>query len=163
MQTHSSFGGFFYQEFHIEIRDKKYVENVVANHLFRLPTDGETKDPLPINEHFPNEQLFQITAHTNTSASWYVDIANYLATGRIPSHWSSIDRNKFFRNVRYFSWEDLYLFKYCPDHVVCRCVPDEEMKNITEFYHSQACPTFFITQNRCKDLEKWVLLAHFIS
>ena len=74
------------QEFHIEIRDKKGVKNVVADHLSQLPTDGEAKDPLPINEHFLNEQLFQITVHMNTSAIWYVDIANYFATGRIPSH-----------------------------------------------------------------------------
>ena len=33
------------QEFNIEIRDKKRVENVVADHLSRLPTDGEAKYP----------------------------------------------------------------------------------------------------------------------
>ncbi|GFS29781.1 hypothetical protein Acr_00g0008430 [Actinidia rufa] len=47
------------QEFNIEIRDKKGVKNVVADHLSRLPTDGEAKDPLPINEYFPDEQLFK--------------------------------------------------------------------------------------------------------
>ena len=46
------------QEFHIEIRDKKGVKNVVANHLSRLPTNGEAKDSFPINKHFSN--LFQI-------------------------------------------------------------------------------------------------------
>ncbi|XP_057497372.1 uncharacterized protein LOC130782092, partial [Actinidia eriantha] len=80
------------QEFNIEIRDKKGVENAVADHLSRLPTDGKTNDTLPINEYFPDEQLFQITAHTNTSIPWFADIANYLVTGRIPLHWSSIDR-----------------------------------------------------------------------
>ena len=59
------------QEFNIEIRDKKGVENVVADHLSRLSTEREAKDPLPINEHFPDEQLFQITTHTNPSAPWY--------------------------------------------------------------------------------------------
>ena len=54
------------QEFHIKIRDKKGVENVVADHLSRLPIDGEVKDPLLINEQFPDEQLFQIMTHTNT-------------------------------------------------------------------------------------------------
>ena len=51
------------QEFYIKIK-----ENVVANHLWRLPTDGEAKDLLPINEHFSDEQLFQITTHTNILA-----------------------------------------------------------------------------------------------
>ena len=106
------------QEFYIKIRDKKGLKNVVADHLSRLPIDREAQDPLPINEHFLDEQLFQITTHTNTLTSWYADITNYLATGKIPLHWSSIDKKKFFRNVRYFSWEDPYLFKYCLDQVV---------------------------------------------
>ena len=91
------------QEFNIEIRDKKGVKSIVADHLSRLPTDGEAKYSLPINEHFSDEQLFKITVHTSTSVPWYADIANYLATGRIPSHCPSIDRKKFFRHVRYFS------------------------------------------------------------
>ena len=103
------------QEFNIEIRSKKGVENVVVDHLLRLPTDGEAKKPLHINEHFFDEQLFQITAYANTSVPWYADIANYLATGRIPLHWSSVDRKNVFRHVRYFSWDDPYLCKYCPD------------------------------------------------
>ena len=119
------------------------VENVVADHLSRLPTNGEANDTLPINEYFPDEQLFQITAHTNPSLPWFADIANYLATGRIPLHWSSMDRKKFFRHVRYFSWEDPYLFKYCPDQVIRRCIPDDEVKSILEFCHSQACGGHF--------------------
>ncbi|XP_057487288.1 uncharacterized protein LOC130773354 [Actinidia eriantha] len=131
------------QEFHIEIRDKKGVENVVADHLSRLPTDGDAQDHLPINEHFPDEQLFYAHTVTQFMTPWYADIANYLATGKIPSHWSSIDRKKFFRHVRYFSWEDPYLFKYCPDQVIRRCVPEDEVKSVIEFCHSQACGGHF--------------------
>ena len=142
------------QEFHIEIRDKKRVENVKADHLSWLPTDGEAKDPLLINEYFSDEQLFQIITHTNTSAPWYADIVNYLATIKIPSYWSSIDRNKFFRNVRYFSWKNPYLFKYFPDQVVRWCVPEEKVKSVIEFYYSQACNGHFhhakLLQRSCK-------------
>ena len=74
------------QQFNIEIRDKKGADNVVADHLSRLPTDGDVKDSLPINEYFPDEQLFQITTHTSTFVPWYADIANYLAIGRILLH-----------------------------------------------------------------------------
>ncbi|GFS36333.1 hypothetical protein Acr_00g0045420 [Actinidia rufa] len=35
-------------EFNIEIRDKKEVENVVADHLSRLPIDGEAKESMSI-------------------------------------------------------------------------------------------------------------------
>ncbi|RDX71067.1 Retrovirus-related Pol polyprotein from transposon opus, partial [Mucuna pruriens] len=40
------------QEFNVEIRDKKGVENVVADHLTRLEREG---DPLPIRDKFLDE------------------------------------------------------------------------------------------------------------
>ncbi|CAN6695155.1 unnamed protein product [Malus baccata var. baccata] len=44
------------QEFDIEIRDKKGVENVVADHLSRMVHE----DASPISETFPDEQLMSI-------------------------------------------------------------------------------------------------------
>ena len=44
------------QEFNITIKDKKGVENVVADHLSRL-TFNESMDALPIRDSFPDEQL----------------------------------------------------------------------------------------------------------
>ncbi|CAN6685875.1 unnamed protein product [Malus baccata var. baccata] len=44
------------QEFDIEIRDKKGVENVVADHLSRMVHE----EALPISETFPDEQLMSI-------------------------------------------------------------------------------------------------------
>ncbi|XP_057463796.1 uncharacterized protein LOC130753621, partial [Actinidia eriantha] len=136
----------YYAKFDIEIRDKKGVENVVADHLSRLSTNGEANDTLPINEYFPDEQLFQITAQTNPSLPWFADIANYLATGRIPLHWSSMDRKKFFRHVRYFSWEDPYLFKYCPYQIIRRCISNDEVKSVLEFCHSQALAIDYVSK-----------------
>jgi hypothetical protein len=48
------------QEFDIKIRDKKGIENVVADHLSRLTMDF-TEDTTPISETFPDEQLMHIT------------------------------------------------------------------------------------------------------
>ena len=42
------------QEFNLQIRDKKGVENVVANHLSRLKIAHNTHNP-PINDEFPEE------------------------------------------------------------------------------------------------------------
>ena len=44
------------QEFDLEIRDKKGVKNVIADHLSRVP--NAPSNELPINDNFPNEQLF---------------------------------------------------------------------------------------------------------
>ncbi|XP_062103689.1 uncharacterized protein LOC133814789 [Humulus lupulus] len=47
--------------------------------------------------------------------------------GELPSEWSSQDRRKFLVEVRNFYWDDPYLFKYCPDQIMRRCIPDDEI------------------------------------
>ncbi|CAL8988360.1 unnamed protein product [Prunus brigantina] len=63
--------------FDLEIRDKKGSENVVADHLSRLVDEnhGDGKI-LPLNESFPDEQLFVI----QDKEPWYADFVNYLAS-----------------------------------------------------------------------------------
>lgn len=46
------------QEFDLEIRDKKESKNVIADYLSRLVNEGNEVDFLPIQENFPDEQLF---------------------------------------------------------------------------------------------------------
>uniref|UniRef100_A0A2N9GA31 Reverse transcriptase domain-containing protein n=1 Tax=Fagus sylvatica TaxID=28930 RepID=A0A2N9GA31_FAGSY len=65
------------EEFNIQIKDKKGVENVMANHLSRL-TFEEVKEEIPIRDAFLNEQLFAVT-----ELPWYAHIVNYLVTGFI--------------------------------------------------------------------------------
>ena len=72
------------QEFNLQIRDKKGVENVVADHLSRLTIEHNTHNP-PINDEFPEESLLLVE-----NTPWYVHIDNYLAIGELPS----IERHK---------------------------------------------------------------------
>jgi hypothetical protein len=126
------------QEFDIEIRDKKGTENVVADHLSRI--QFETVQPLPVHDSFPDEQLFEITPR---EPPWYADIINYLATNQIPSHWSKQDKDRFFKQVRFYFWEDPELFKYCADQIIRRCIPKSEFHSILTFCHSLACGGHF--------------------
>ena len=49
------------QEFDVEIRDKKGVENVVADHLSRLENSEEgLEKESSIKEEFPDEYLFSV-------------------------------------------------------------------------------------------------------
>ena len=95
------------------------------DHLSRLSFEDCTTSATPIQESFPNEQLLAVTA-----LAWYTDIVNYLVTGETPSQWFAQDRKKFLLIVRHFYFEDPYLFKYCADQVVQRCVSKEEISLI---------------------------------
>uniref|UniRef100_A0A2N9J3X5 Reverse transcriptase domain-containing protein n=1 Tax=Fagus sylvatica TaxID=28930 RepID=A0A2N9J3X5_FAGSY len=81
------------EEFSLTIKDKKGVENVVADHLSRL-TFEDNSDHLPINDEFPDEHLFVIS-----KLSWYAHIVNYLVVGEIPKEWSAQDKRKFLVEV----------------------------------------------------------------
>uniref|UniRef100_A0A2N9GXZ8 Reverse transcriptase domain-containing protein n=1 Tax=Fagus sylvatica TaxID=28930 RepID=A0A2N9GXZ8_FAGSY len=78
------------QEFNLSIKDKKGVENVVADHLSRLVVE-DSLETMPIKDTFPDEQLFNIS-----DLPWFADIVNFLVTGQIPSHWTAQDKKKFF-------------------------------------------------------------------
>nr|CAN69525.1 hypothetical protein VITISV_042301 [Vitis vinifera] len=108
------------QEFDLQIKDKKGVENVVADHLSRLVI-AHNSHSLPINDDFPEESLMFLV-----KTPWYAHIANYLVTGEIPSEWNAQDRKHFFSKVHAYYWEEPFLFKYCADQIIRKCVPEDE-------------------------------------
>ena len=83
---------------------------------------------------------------SESTESWFADIVKYLAIGKIPSHWTKLDKYKFFAQVKYFIWDDPYLFKQCPDQIIRRCIPDNEVMNILSFCHDQACGGHFASK-----------------
>ncbi|KAM2922713.1 hypothetical protein COP2_039036 [Malus domestica] len=127
------------QEFDIEIRDKKGCENVVADHLSRLVHKEES---LPISETFPDEQLLSI----EVSTPWYADLVNFLVSKQVPNTLSKVQRDKLKHDARFYVWDDPYLWKYCPDQIVRRCVPNSDFNSILAFCHSYACGGHFGTQ-----------------
>ncbi|KAI5328237.1 hypothetical protein L3X38_027634 [Prunus dulcis] len=36
--------------------------------------------------------------------------------------------------VKHYMWDELYLFKYCPDQIIRRCVPESEQQNAFDFF-----------------------------
>ena len=106
------------QEFNLTIKDKKGVENVVADHLSRLVPESMSLG-LPIGDSFLDEQLFALV-----HCPWYADIVNYLVTCQIPPQWTSQQKRKFFVDIKKYYFDEPYLFKYCPDQLMRRCVPN---------------------------------------
>jgi len=112
---------------------------VVADHLSRI-TMHFTEEATPISETFPDDQLMHI-AHT--PSPWFGNRVNYLVTGQIPLHWGRRDKSKFMAMVKYFFWDDPYLFKYCPDQIIRRCIPEPDQSNVISFCHDHACGGHF--------------------
>ncbi|RVW67665.1 Transposon Ty3-I Gag-Pol polyprotein [Vitis vinifera] len=128
------------QEFNLQIRDKKGVENVVADHLSRLVIAHDSHG-LPINDDFPEESLMSIEV-----APWYSHIANFLVTGEVPSEWSAQDKRHFFAKIHAYYWEEPFLFKYCADQIIRKCVPEQEQSGILSHCHDSACGGHFASQ-----------------
>ncbi|GJU17991.1 hypothetical protein Tco_1145957 [Tanacetum coccineum] len=49
---------------------------------------------------------------------------------------SSLQKNKFFKDVKHYFWDDPYLFKICADQVIRRCVAGQEAVDILTACHS---------------------------
>ncbi|RVW23429.1 Retrovirus-related Pol polyprotein from transposon 17.6 [Vitis vinifera] len=128
------------QEFDLQIKDKKGVENVVADHLSRLVI-AHNSHPLPINDDFLEESLMFLV-----KTPWYAHIANYLVTGESPSEWNAQDRMHFFAKIHAYYWEEPFLFKYCVDQIIRKCVPEDEQQGILSHCHENACGGHFASQ-----------------
>ncbi|RDX67292.1 Retrovirus-related Pol polyprotein from transposon 17.6, partial [Mucuna pruriens] len=101
------------QEFNIEIRDKKGVENSVANHLSQIEKESK---PIPIQDEFLNEQLLSITMST----PWFADICNFVVASR---------------DAKHYIWDDPYLWRIYNDQIIRRCIPKSEINSALQFCH----------------------------
>nr|GEY57722.1 hypothetical protein [Tanacetum cinerariifolium] len=96
------------QEFTFKVIDTKGAENLVADHLSRLENPHQNVlDPKEINESFPLETLNMV----------------------------SFVKNKFFKDVKHYFWDDPFLFKICADQVIRRCVHGQEAIDILKACH----------------------------
>jgi len=45
--------------------------------------------------------------------------------------------------VKNFFLDDPYLFKYCPDQIIRRCIPELDQSSVISFCHDHACGGHF--------------------
>nr|GFA80182.1 reverse transcriptase domain-containing protein [Tanacetum cinerariifolium] len=125
------------QEFDFKVLDTKGAENLTADHLSRLENPYENVlDLKEINETFPLETLSMMTFCSDSSASWFADFANYHAGNFIVKGMSSQQKNKFFKDVKHYFWDDPFLFKICADQVIRQCVHGKEVLDILKACHN---------------------------
>nr|GEZ11194.1 reverse transcriptase domain-containing protein [Tanacetum cinerariifolium] len=126
------------QEFDFDVLDTKGDENLTADHLSRLENPYENiLDPKEINETFPLKTLSTVTFCGDSSAPWFADFANYHTGNFIVKGMSSQQKNKFFKDVEHYFWDDPFLFKICADQVIQRCVHGKEALGILEACHNR--------------------------
>ncbi|KAJ9565613.1 hypothetical protein OSB04_001579 [Centaurea solstitialis] len=123
------------QEFDLEIKDKPGSENSVADHLSRLELGSSPPSP-PINDSLPDDHLLAVAS---CDSPWYADIVNFLACGVEPHGLNSNQRKKFFHDVKFYFWDDPYLYRSCADSIIRRCVPSEETESILAHCHDLPC------------------------
>ena len=113
---------------------------MVVDHLSRLVIAHDSHG-LPINDDFPEESLMSVDL-----APWYSHIANFLVTGEVPSEWSAQDKRHFLAKIHAYYWEEPFLFKYCADQIIRKCVPEQEQSGILSHCHDSACGGHFASQ-----------------
>nr|GEX04465.1 reverse transcriptase domain-containing protein [Tanacetum cinerariifolium] len=124
------------QEFTFKVINTKGAMNLTADHLSQLENPHQNVlDSKEINESFSLKTLNMVSSRGNSSTSWCVDFANYHAGNFAVKGMSSQQKNKFFKDVKHYLWDDPYLFKICADKVIRRCVHGQEAIDILKACH----------------------------
>ncbi|GKA40535.1 hypothetical protein Tco_0733128 [Tanacetum coccineum] len=89
-----------------------------------------------ITETFPLKTLGMVTFRGDSSTPWFADIANYHAGNFIVKGMSSQQKKKFFKDVKYYFWDDPYLFRIGVDQVIRLCVYGQEAVDIITACHN---------------------------
>ncbi|GJT69171.1 reverse transcriptase domain-containing protein [Tanacetum coccineum] len=117
------------QEFDVIIRDKKGAGNLAADHLSRHENPHQdVLENKEITKTFPLETLGMVTFRG--------DSTNYHTGNFVIKGMSSQQKNKFFKDLKIYFWDDPYLFKICADQVIQRCVYSEEVVDILTACHN---------------------------
>eukprot|EP00253_Pinus_taeda_P029126 PITA_29126 len=127
------------QELNIIVLDRPRKQNTVTDFLSRIPN---IKEDSPIKDKFPNEYIFAVTTQT----PWFVDVANYLVTGELPSHLLPREKRKIIQESARYSWIANEFHKTGPDLMIKRCVKEDEMPDILKSCHDEPCGGHFVNK-----------------
>ena len=138
------------QEFDLEIKDKKGVENTVADHLSRMPITN--MQDLPINDFLRDDMLLKVT----DSNPWHVNIVNFMVSGYVPP---GENKKKLLYESRCHLWDNPYLYRVCSDGLLRRCVPKAEGIQIREVPLRTIWRPLWYISHPSENMAKWFLLA----
>nr|GEZ07968.1 reverse transcriptase domain-containing protein [Tanacetum cinerariifolium] len=112
-------------------------------HLEYAFLEGNNKWPVIIAKELGDAEkaaLIKALKSHKRAIAWKLsdiqDFANYHAGNFVIKGMSSQQKNKFFKDVKHYFWDDPFLFKICADQVIRRCVHDKEALDILEACHN---------------------------
>nr|GEV39498.1 hypothetical protein [Tanacetum cinerariifolium] len=148
------------KEFTFKVIDTKGAENLAADHLSRLENPHpNVLDPKEINESFPLETLNLVSIRGNSSTLWFAEFANYHAGNFVVKGMSSQQKSKFFKDVKYYFWDDPFLFKIYVDQVFRRKVQLNEIIKLRD----QAYENSLIYKEKTKRLHDSKIKDHVFN
>nr|GEW40702.1 reverse transcriptase domain-containing protein [Tanacetum cinerariifolium] len=129
-----------------------------------VPGQRKTKHFQPI--HYASKTMTDAQAHYTTTEKellavitpWFSDFANYHAGNFIVKGMSSQQKNKFFKDVKHYYWDNPFLFKIHADQVIRRCVHGQEAVDILKACHNGPTGTSWPElhhQKVCKIFDVW--------
>ncbi|GJR31601.1 hypothetical protein Tco_1107833 [Tanacetum coccineum] len=134
------------------------AENLAAYHFQDWKISPRKFENKEINEAFPLETLRSI-ALKDDSTPWFADFANYHAGKFIVKGMSSQQKNKFFKDVKHYFWDDPFLFKNCADQVIRRwCFLAHNLMTFSRACHMDPLGTLWC-QSQQKDLDSGFLIG----
>ncbi|GJU22186.1 reverse transcriptase domain-containing protein [Tanacetum coccineum] len=103
----------------------------------------EVDVPKGLKDKFENKEIIEGISSRNPcsialkdDSTWFADFANYHAGKFVIKGMTSQQKNKFFKDVKHYFWDDPFLFKNCADQVIRRCVSGQEALDILKACHS---------------------------
>ncbi|CAH1426858.1 unnamed protein product [Lactuca virosa] len=139
------------QEFDLEVRDKKGVENVVADHLSMLESESTKYDQPVIQDSFPDERILRVSREH----PWYANIVNYFVGVVFPDGFSWHQKKKLMYDAKFYFWDESYLFRRNADKMWTRCILEMEQKQILEKCHNSEYGGRFQDASRLEILEEY--------
>nr|GEX66164.1 reverse transcriptase domain-containing protein [Tanacetum cinerariifolium] len=112
-----------------------YTDHFALKYLFAKKDSKARLLRWEINESFPLETLNMVSFRVNSSTPWFADFTNYHAGNFVVKGMSSQQKNKFFKDLKHYFWDDPFLFKICADQVIRRCVHGQEAIDILKACH----------------------------
>nr|GFA18492.1 reverse transcriptase domain-containing protein [Tanacetum cinerariifolium] len=112
---------------------------VVFKFLKNLFARFGTPEPLSVIEEHTSTmtslQRLTVSSRGNFSTPWFADFVKYHAGNFVVKGMSSQQKNKFFKDVKHYFWEDRFRFKICADQVIRRYVHGQEAIDILKACH----------------------------